>query len=231
MIVSLLATIQASAAIITEPGSLSQGDSYRLAFVTSGSIRATSTDIDTYNQFVVSSADAVPELASLGTTWTAIVSTPFTGLPPFVSDARDHTETNPISDGTGVPVFVLNGSMVAIDNAGLWGGSVLARLDTDELGNENIVSRVWTGSMRDGRSEFPVGFAYNAVSAGRTTRTNFGWVESSTELLSDREYPVYGLSGVLTATAVPEPSSLAILGIGAIGLIGFHRRKLKRAAS
>ncbi|MEO1999820.1 MAG: PEP-CTERM sorting domain-containing protein [Planctomycetaceae bacterium] len=32
-------------------------------------------------------------------------------------------------------------------------------------------------------------------------------------------------------STVPEPSCLAVLGIGAIGLIGLHRRKLKRKAS
>ena len=59
----------------TVPPGLNPGDSYRLAFVTSTGIDATSPVIATYNSFVTAVAGTVPELVALGTTWAAIGST------------------------------------------------------------------------------------------------------------------------------------------------------------
>jgi hypothetical protein len=38
------------------------------------------------------------------------------------------------------------------------------------------------------------------------------------------------LSSTFTVTAVPEPTSMTLMGLGGIGLIGLYRRKMKRAA-
>ncbi len=100
------------AAIITLPTSLNLGDEYRLAFVTSGTRDATSSDIADYNTFVTNAANAVPALASLGTTWTAIGST-------ATVDARDNTNTVPstVNGGSvGVPIFLLNDTKLVDSN-------------------------------------------------------------------------------------------------------------------
>jgi hypothetical protein len=87
-LVTWVAAGTATAIPITVPTGLNPGDEYRLAFVTSTTRDATSSDITVYNGFVTASANAVTELALLGSTWTAIASTP-------TADARDNTNTNP----------------------------------------------------------------------------------------------------------------------------------------
>src|SRR5215471_8873092 len=89
---SLSVAGEGRAAPITVPPSLSPGDQYRLVFVTSTRRTATSSSIGDYNLFVTNAANTVPELAALGTTWTAIAST-------ATVDARDNTLTNPGTDG------------------------------------------------------------------------------------------------------------------------------------
>ncbi len=90
-----VAPLAASAVPITVPTDLSPGDKYRLAFVTSTGRDTTSANIVDYNNFVTAHAAGVPELAALGTTWTAIGST-------VAVDARDNTGTNP-TVATGLP--------------------------------------------------------------------------------------------------------------------------------
>ena len=65
-----------NAAVMTQPSGLNNGDQYRLIFVTSTTRDATSTNIADYNNFVAGVAATVPALVGLGTTWTAVVSTP-----------------------------------------------------------------------------------------------------------------------------------------------------------
>ena len=138
--VVMMSAANVFADIVTVPTSLNLGDSYRLAFLTSGTRDATSSDIGVYNSFVQSAADAVPALASLGATWKAIGSTASV-------DARDNTGTNPAT--TGVPIFLLNNTKLADDNADLWDGSIDVLFDLTELGPA-VIFRVYTGTTSSG---------------------------------------------------------------------------------
>ena len=111
---------------ITIPSGLNPGDSYRLAFVTSTTRDATSSNIVDYDALVTAAASSVGELASLGTTWHAIGST-------TAVDARDHTNTNPGVE-VGVPIFLLNDTLLVTDNADLWDGTIDTSLQIDETG-------------------------------------------------------------------------------------------------
>ena len=78
LISGVFATTMASqAAVITMPSGLSHGDQYRIVFVTSTTIQATSSDISTYNAHVTAAAALNPDLAVIEgtvertTTWTA----------------------------------------------------------------------------------------------------------------------------------------------------------------
>ena len=130
---------------ITVPTGLSPGAQYRLAFVTSTTRDATSSNIADYNAFVTATANAVPELAALGTTWTAIASTSSVY-------AQDNTSTNP--GITGVPIYLLNDTLLASDNANLWGGWGSSPLVNPLRYDENAVLLgdvyVWTGTDADG---------------------------------------------------------------------------------
>lgn len=118
----LFAPLGAMAAPITVPAGLNPGDQYRLAFVT-GTVRdATSTNIADYNNFVTTAANSEPALAALSTTWNAIAST-------NSINARDNTTTNPFVSA-GVPIFRLDGNLVAASNADLWDGAVSVPIST-----------------------------------------------------------------------------------------------------
>jgi hypothetical protein len=80
--------LTALAGPITVPTGLNPGDQYRLAFVTSTTRDASSSNIADYNAFVTAAANSDPLVAALNTGWRAIASTPSTA-------AEDNTFTPP----------------------------------------------------------------------------------------------------------------------------------------
>lgn len=130
------------------PGTLGRwklGDQYRFAFFTSGTTTASSENIETYNSWVQSLADASPLGigAAQGVTWKAIGSTP-------TVDARDNTGTNPNIFGTGFPIYLLNGqTLIAKSNPDLWDGYISSIINITEQG---VVKTGWpfTGTYKDG---------------------------------------------------------------------------------
>ena len=113
------------AAPITTPPDLQPGNQFRLVFVTSTMRDATSGAVANYNAFVSGVAASVPQLAALGTQWTAIAST-------SAIDARDNTGTNP-NTSTGFPIYNLGGFRLADDYADLWDGTLLTPVDYNEV--------------------------------------------------------------------------------------------------
>ena len=89
------------------------GDTYRLAFVTSATRNATSTNINDYNSFVQGVANG-SSLGLSGATWKVIGSTQ-------TVDARTNTGTTPPG---GEATFLMDGSTVFATNyTDLWNGS------------------------------------------------------------------------------------------------------------
>ena len=123
------------------------GDTYRLAFVSSATTMATSTDIMTYNSFLQGLANT----AGLGgATWKVAGST-------ATVDARDNTGSNSGPDGLGEAVYLLDGvTMIAGNYKDLWGG-LQAPLNRDELGNTGITGSAFTGSETNGTGVGGVG--------------------------------------------------------------------------
>src|SRR5580704_3029880 len=107
--------LTAIAGPITVAPGVPAGDQYRLAFVTTTTTDATSSNIAYYNTIVTNAANLEPALQSLGTIWTAIASTSMVA-------ARDNTNTNPMS--VGFPIYNLAGQLVANSNPDLWGGNL-----------------------------------------------------------------------------------------------------------
>ena len=210
----LLAPLAALAAPITVPTDLNVGDKYRLAFVTSTTRDATSSNIADYNSFVAAVAAGQPELAALGTTWSVIGST-------ATVDARDNTGTNP--SATGVPIYRLDDTRIANSNADLWDGSLLAILDKREDGSLSVSAFVWTGTGILGFGASGGEHLGNSfVEVGLTSSVGGGWIDSSNFFSFDvRKF--YAMSGELTV--VPEPSSLFLVGIGATAVVGWQLRR------
>jgi hypothetical protein len=191
-----------------------------VAFVTSGTRDATSTDIQDYHDFVASQAAGEPILAALGTTWKAIAAT----------DAAQSARTNSGTTGVGTPIYLLDGSSSPLVNShdDLWDGTIDKPFNVDQHGVLDVLFRqVWTGSDPNGLGAFgpsELGFEESPLT-GSTTATDTGWIALQ-GLGSTAVRSMYAVSGPLTA--VPEPSS-AILCLGLVGLGLAGRRRLKNS--
>jgi len=197
---------------IRQPPSLDAGEQYRLAFVTSTKTTAESSDIDTYNAFVQSTADAAP-IGEWGLNWKAIASTE-------AVNARDNTNTKTTDVST--PIFLLDGSELAPSYFRFWGGGdqVNSKFDIDEFGAKydadalDVPLFVWTGTIFDGTTHFddagvngPLGFGATSVS-GAGDLLSYGWFGAGSMSPNELLQPMYAISEKLTA--VPEPASLPI---------------------
>ena len=230
LISGVFATTMASqAAVITMPSGLSHGDQYRIVFVTSTTIAATSSDISTYNAHVTAAAALNPDLAVIEgtveqtTTWTAMGST-------TAVNVRDNTGTT--GAGTGIGIYTLDGVQIATDYTDLWDGGLVNPLWIDEQGDV-LDTNVWTGSGSSGST-----FADNELGAvdgtgeyGQSRRTDAEGSPGRTYWMArfntppsgntTNLYSLYAMSGILT---VPEPSSTALLGLGGLALMLRRKR-------
>lgn len=209
-----LLLVGVSHADIFLPAGLSPGDTYRIAFVSSVIRDAQSPNVNDYNSFVNSAANASGTLTEpLNTTWTAIAST-------ATVDARDNTGTNP-NVLTGVPIYLVDGTtQIAANNADLWDGTLISPLALDEFGNLLVSAFVWTGTSPSGVAEVYLGQASGRL--GNTDFNNSFWVTYATTGSENASY-FYGISAELTARVVPEPGTVVCLGLGALGLLGLSR--------
>ncbi len=109
-----------------KPSAINAGGSFRLLFISSAQVPATSTNIETYNNFVQT-------FASEGHAAIRPYSSAFRVLGSTAAvDARDNTMTT----GTGVPIYWLNGPRVADNYGDFYDGTwdTGTREDRDESG-------------------------------------------------------------------------------------------------
>ncbi len=210
---------------LTVPTGLNPGDQYRLIFESSTVRDATSTDIADYNAFVAALAAAVPELAALGTTWTAIAST-------ATIDARDNTNTNPVS-AAGVPIYATGGktspSLVFTDNADIWDGLNLTVRVFNENGlfntNKTLGRAIWTGTGGDGTAASPLGTATPTIGGTAVSKTpNAFWIDTGTGVQTEPHF-LYGISGILTVVPEPGTAALVLLGLTGYGISALRGRR------
>ena len=178
------------------PDCLSFDAPYRILFVTNTNRSGTSGNIDDYNAFVRGQAYRTHfRNAGINNTFTALVST-------VAVHARDNTNTNPNTDGPGVPIFYFNGRKVADDYNDFYDGS----WDTQETRSPTGFTignlQVFTGSTSRGVGTVSR-LGENFVKFGRSGEARAEIDNSRLVLHSDSTARLYGLSAVLT---VPRPA-------------------------
>ena len=120
------------------PPSLPPGSRYQLLLITGGSIRATSSDINVYNDFAAAQITN-PALTSLGASWKALVST------PSVS-ARKNAPTSTL------PIYNTRGQLIALNSSDLWDSTISTSI-LDQYGQSDQ-RLAWTGTSPSGESYF-----------------------------------------------------------------------------
>jgi len=201
------------------------GDTYQLVFLTSTTRDASSTDIAVYNAFVNTAADGSPLTGVPGVTWYAIASTTngTTGV-----NARDNALVS-------APVYRLDLALVATGFADMWDSSISNPINVTEQGIQvsaapnSAAARVWTGSMENGtlNTARSLGSTTHQIMPGYFSYNDGNWWISG-GLVADvaarfNLYPLYALSAPLTI--VPEPATLALLGLGGLGMLLNRKRK------
>lgn len=203
------------------------GDTYRLVFQTSAKTTAESSSIHIYNAWAQGLANASPlNIGSArGVTWKVIGSTD-------TVDARDNTSTNPGINGTGCPIYQLDGkTLIASTYTKLWSGSISNPIRITEQGVE-IFDSVWpfTGTYKDGTKATGKPYSFSALGGMKVYGTDGvdgrqigqgrgGWTGDwvwrywTGTPPSDLQ-PMYVMSEVLSVVDTSAPLRLAIRRTG-----------------
>jgi len=172
--------------ILTVPLGLNPGDQYRIAFVTSVTRDATSSNIVDYNDFVNAVANSLGSLLQpLAATWSAIAST------STVSAATN------IGGVSSIPIYILDGSLVATGTADLFDGTLTSAIN---LSDDGVYGRrnVWTGTQSDGTAYGAIYFlGMDVPGYGLSDFTDGQWIGYSRAAFTS-EFYMYGISDALT---------------------------------
>ena len=187
------------------PSGLSNGDEFRLLFITSGTRNAESSNISTYNTFVQNAAaDAIvgdddpTPIRAYSSGFRVVGSTED-------DDARDNTATTYTADDQGVPIYWLGGNRLADDYADFYDGTWDAEINaTNASGgsrpfdSSNTGNRPFTGSDHDGTGDNPNQLGRSNVRVGRPdSGSDRGPISSQFNTARNSPRPFYGLSAVL----------------------------------
>ena len=128
------------------PSGLVGGDKFRLLFITLTGYSSANTDIEGYNTYVQSQAnagDAHADIKAYNSHFRVLGSTADV-------DARDNTRTNP-SDYASVPIYWMGGAKVADNYGDFYDGSWDSEMSSGRAGIPSSSAYIiWTGSENQG---------------------------------------------------------------------------------
>ena len=196
-----IATGTASASpIIVTPTGLVPGGHFRVAFVTSSTTNATSSNLSTYDSFVTTDANGATYNGAV-IRWQAIMSNSTT-------NARDHIG---LTSSSTIPIYLVFGEKVSDGN--LWSGSLLHSIDQTITGSE-ILSTVWTDTESDGTYSSYIENEYHTVGL---SSQRFTWSVGAQSSIYGTHHHLYGISEILSSpSAVPEPSAVMLADLGGL---------------
>ncbi|GEM_PF-3840855 len=197
---------------------LTEGEQFRLVYVTADQYAATSSNIATYNTDVDTEAPNITALAGLA--WTAIASTETTSALQNITP-------------DGVPVYNFGGYEVAPDDGsapgGLFSGSdLLNPILYDEHGTP-LATIVWTGTQPDGTPVIGYALGDSLTNEGSSPFINHDWITTTPDHSFSTE-SLYGVSDLITVSsdgslATPEPGTVRVIMIGGMFLVGKMRSR------
>lgn len=204
----------------------SEVSNYRIAFVTSGVHSALSTEIDDYNSFVSSQANGSEidlALAALGVTpsWFAWGST-------ASGDAIDNIQAGGSED---LPIYNTRGELVASGWTQLLGTNITTLSNPiayDQNGLPQVdIFGAWTGTNFLGeQASTNICLGCLRVNGGNPEAVTGDWtsVFSGADAANLNHFYAFS-SPINMVSAVPEPSSLALMGIGLFFLFALNRKR------
>ena len=187
------------------PDGIGPGESFHLAFVTSGRFNREDeptdpSDIDFYNNIVrgVASGSSIENIRDMD--WYAIVSTDQV-------DARDNAVVS-------APVYLLDGELVATGFEDIWDGGITTPIRINENGvvfspgGGSDSGRVWTGTNTDGtkNASWRLGTGDAAITGlARVGSTGGNWINSGAAARRGTSTNLfyYALSEELTVAGTP----------------------------
>lgn len=208
---------------------------FRLVFLTNtpiqvdpgtGSVATTSY----YDNHITSEASAALSILP-SSTWQALISTGNNTTIPLLG-VRTHTNTDPIIDAaTSVPIYMLDSGgnyiPIATSYADLWDGVIGIPfgqpINLNQFGNSGFASSVWTGSNALGDILVPAGFA-DQTTVGTSGQSGGGWMSVAISV-DTNALPLYGISGTLSPSSIPEPSTLLLATLGLL-LLPTRRKRM-----
>ena len=219
-----------------QPAGVGVGETYHLAFISSGTIYGWNNDITHFNNHVdtLGSGSAYNDLNTVPGSWKAVVST--ISAADGSLDPGEAVTNAPVSgdvyrvDGVQVSDFGTANDFYQpkpAEPANIVGH--LAPISIGENGADYSLETSWSGSHVDGtrRPGDELGAADTFANVGQPGKTDAEWLDRSqighvTQVYSNW-FRFYGLSEPLVG--VPEPSTGILLGSGLIGLLLYARRK------
>jgi hypothetical protein len=205
----VMGLVTSAVGAIPVPTGLNPGDKYHLAFVSSTSRNALSSNIADYDAFVQTAANAAGIGNTEGVTWYVIAST-------STVDAKDHAVV-----GAATPVYLLNGTTKVADNyADMWDVSLDNAINLQENGVTTYGSsgtQVFTGSDLTGGIKSPWGewLGNGSWTAAGNSASTTRWMDAPGTPTGDLSRPFYALSQELTVPGGGTYASWAGEGVNA----------------